>query len=211
MKKRFKKGLTLVEMIVSIAIFIIGMAGFTMLASKSWKANGFIMESGKITMIANTAIEKTASDLRKVRLPCAGVNNLYYPIQSGDGFDLQVYLDDDNDEIVERVHYFLDGQTLKKGIRKPSAGCVFAPGDDAASIKTVANYVMNENTQPIFSYYNSNYPGDNVNNPLNTAPLAIDQVKLIKIHLWINIKPLTAPDNVNFETFIGLRNLNENL
>ncbi|KKP97927.1 MAG: hypothetical protein UR99_C0005G0023 [Candidatus Moranbacteria bacterium GW2011_GWD2_36_12] len=71
---------------------------------------------------------------------------------------------------------------------------------------------MNESSQPIFRFYNQDYPGDIVNNPLSTSPsLAVDQVRLIRVHLWINIKPLTAPDNVNFETFVNLRNLNENI
>lgn len=193
---------------VAIAILILIMGGFTMLASKSWKMKSFILESGQTSSLISKAIDILTDDLRKVRQ----ADNGDYAIKSGDNFSLTVYLDEDKDGKTERVHYYLDGQILKKGITKPSAGMppTYPSGDQR--VQDIANYVMNTTSQPIFYYYNKDYPGDTTNNPLAVAPaLAVDQVKLVRVHLWINIKPLTAPDNINFETFIDLRNLNENL
>jgi len=200
--------MSLVEMMVAIAILILIMGGFTMLASKSWKMKSFILESGQTSSLISKAIDILTDDLRKVRQ----ADNGDYAIKSGDNFSLTVYLDEDKDGKTERVHYYLDGQILKKGITKPSAGMppTYPSGDQR--VQDIANYVMNTTSQPIFYYYNKDYPGDTTNNPLAVAPaLAVDQVKLVRVHLWINIKPLTAPDNINFETFIDLRNLNENL
>jgi len=176
-----------VEMLVAITILVLIMGGLTALLSRGWKVRSFVMEEGDVTKIAAAGIDSLSSD-----------------------FDLVVYLNDDDDDVVERAHYFLEDNQLKKGIRNPDANCVFASGDETETV--VANYVMNESSQPIFRFYNQDYPGDIVNNPLSTSPsLAVDQVRLIRVHLWINIKPLTAPDNVNFETFVNLRNLNENI
>lgn len=204
----FKKGLTLVEMLVSIVIFMLIMGGFVMLFNKSFKANSFVIEEGETTRIATAAIDILAGDLRKVRQ----ADNGDYAIKSGNDFDLVVYLDDDSDGITERVHYYLDGDNLTKGITKPNTALPPVYPNEDQTIKTIANYVMNTSSQPIFYYYNKDYPGDIVNNPLNISPvLEVDQVKLVRVYLWINIKPLTAPDNVVFETFIDLRNLNENI
>ena len=70
----------------------------------------------------------------------------------------------------------------------------------------MANYVVNERDNPIFYYYNGNYPGDTVNNPLAT-PTSPGAIRLIRVHLYVNINPIHAPDNINIESFVTLRNL----
>lgn len=208
--KSGKKGMTLVDVMVAISIFTIGIGGFTMLFARSWKVNSFIIEEGNTVRIASRGVQTVVKDLRKIRQ----ADNGDYAIKSGDDFNLTVYLDDDRDGVTERVHYFLDTDTnqLKKGVTDPVAGTppTYPAGDQTVTV--VADYVMNTPTQPIFYYYNKDYPGDIVNNPLNLSPtLPVAQVKLIRVLLWVNIKPLTAPDNVNFESFVDLRNLNENI
>jgi type II secretory pathway pseudopilin PulG len=206
--KKIKKGMTLIDMIIAIGIFSMGMIGFTILFVRVWKSNSFIMEEGQATMMASRTIQQLVESLRKIKQ----ADNGEFAIKSGNDFNFTVYLDDDNDGITERVHYFLVGESFKKGVTKPNAGTppTYPSGDQVITI--MANYVTNTAAQPIFYYYNKDYPGDIVNNPLNISPtLPIDKVKLVRIKLWINIKPLTAPDNVNFESFVDLRNLNENL
>jgi hypothetical protein len=106
------------------------------------------------------------------------------------------------------VHYFLEGNTLKQGVSEPIAGTpiTYPAGDD--TVTTLATSVINAANQPVFSYYNKDYPGDTVNNPLET-PLAVEEARLIKVHLLMNIDPLKAPDNINIESFAELRNLND--
>jgi type II secretory pathway pseudopilin PulG len=206
--KKIKKGMTLVDMLIAIGIFSMGMIGFTVLFVRVWQSNSFIMEEGQATMMASRTVQQLIESLRKVKQ----ADNGEFAIKSGDDFNFIVYLDDDNDGVTERVHYFLAGESFKKGVTKPTTGTppVYPNGDQVITI--MANYVTNTAAQPIFYYYNKDYPGDIVNNPLNISPtLPIDKVKLVRIRLWINIKPLTAPDNVNFESFVDLRNLNENL
>jgi prepilin-type N-terminal cleavage/methylation domain-containing protein len=200
-----KKGMTLVEMLVAVAILTLGMGGFTMLGSKSWKMNAFVIEAGNATNKATRAINDTVKNLRKIRQADDGS----YPIKAVGNNSLTVYIDDDNDKITEQVHYYLDSgtQTFRKGVSKPSGSPVTYPSGDQTTT-VVTNYVVNTSSQPIFEYYNGNYPIDKTNNPL-ASPNPAD-VKLVKIRLWINIKPLTAPDNVNLESFVEFRNLNEN-
>ena len=60
----------------------------------------------------------------------------------------------------------------------------------------------------MFSYYNKDYPADTENNPVST-PADVSEIRLIKIFLKINIDPNRAPDNIQQETFVELRNLND--
>lgn len=205
MRKQTFKAMTLVEVMVSIAIMLIAMEGFTLLFVKSWDTNKFILEEGLASAAASRATNKILSELRHVRQ----ADNGDYPVESGSDFDLKVYLDVDKDGVTERVHYFLDQATdeLKKGITNPLATTPisYPAADDSVSVMT--NYVVNESTDPVFYYYNQNYPGDTVNNPI-ASPVAVDQVRLIRVHLYVNINPVHAPDNINIESFADLRNLN---
>lgn len=197
--------MTLVELMVSIAIMLIAMEGFTLLFLKSWDTNKFIVEEGLASAAASHATNRIIRELRHVRQ----ADNGDYPVESGSDFDLKVYLNIDDDTATERVHYFLDLDTdqMKVGITNPtgSAPVSYPAADDSVSVLT--NYVVNENTDPVFYYYNQNYPGDTVNNPI-ASPAAVDQIRLIRVHLFVNINPVHAPDNINIESFADLRNLN---
>lgn len=190
---------------MAIAIMLIAMEGFTLLFLKSWDTNKFILEEGMASAAASRATGKIVSQLRSTRQ----ADNGDYPVESADDFDLKVYMDIDKDGVTERVHYFLDQATdqLKVGVTNPVAGTPvsYPAADDTVSI--LANYVVNENTNPVFYYYNQNYPGDTVNNPIAT-PATIDQIRLVRVHLYVNINPVHAPDNINIESFADLRNLN---
>lgn len=199
------KAMTLMEVLVAIAVMLIAMEGFTLLFVKSWDTNKFILEEGLASAAASRATNKIIGELRHVRQ----ADNGDYPVESGSDFDLKVYLDVDKDGVTERVHYFLDQDTdeLKKGVTNPltTQPISYPAGDDSVSVLT--NYVVNESTDPVFYYYNENYPGDTANNPIAT-PAAVDQVRLIRVHLFVNINPVHAPDNINIESFADLRNLN---
>lgn len=203
-RRKRLKGLTLVEMLVAIFILSAGMLGFSLLFSTSWKSNKFILETGVTSIRVNRASTEIINNLRKVRQ----ADNGDYPIQSGDDFDIQVYLDVDNDGVTERVHYWLDdtNDRLMRGIREPSASVppTYAAGDGTTSV--IAEYVVNDATQPLFYYYNENYPGDTVNNPLVT-PAAIGDIRLVRVLIRMNIDPIKAPNNINIESFADLRNL----
>jgi prepilin-type N-terminal cleavage/methylation domain-containing protein len=206
MEKRTKtlRGMTLVELMVAISIMLIAMGGFTTLFLQSWKTNGFILETGLASSAASRAVGVAVSELRTVQ---QGENG-DYPIEAGDDFELIAYIDIDNDGVTERVRYFLEDGQFKRGVREPSATqpVTYANGDGAVMV--LASDIANEPTEPLFNYYNEDYPGDTVNNPLGT-PIAVRDARLAKIRLVINIDPNNAPDDTNIESFVQFRNLND--
>lgn len=201
------KGMTLIELLVAIGVMLIVMEGFTLLLVRVWDTNKFILEEGIASSAASHATNKIISELRRVRQG----NNGDFPVESGSSFDLKAYLDVDNDGVTERVHYYLDtdADELKKGIANPldTTPVTYPEGDD--SVMTLTTYVVNTDDNPVFYYYNRNYPGDTANNPL-VVPLgsSVSDVKLIRVHLLVNIDPVHAPNNINIESFADLRNLN---
>lgn len=198
------KAMTLVEVLATIAIMLITMEGFTLLLVKSWSMNKFIIEEGLASAAASRATNKIITRLRSVRQ----ADNGDFPVESGDDFDLKVYIDIDDDDDTERVHYFLDLDTdqLKVGITDPVGTTPISYPADDDNVSVLTNYVVNEDTNPVFYYYNKNYPGDQVNNPLAT-PINVEDARLIRVHLLVNIDPIRAPNNINIESFADLRNL----
>lgn len=195
--------MTLVEMMVAIFILLIAMEGFTLLFLRSFQSNSFILEEGLASAAAARAVNEVVGNLRKARQ----ADNGAYPVASGSDFDLKVYIDIDNDGATERVHYYLSDAKLYQGVTNPNAGLpvTYPSGDQVTTL--LLDYVVNTGAQPIFYYYNKDYPTDVVNNPLAT-PITVNTAKLIRVHLWVNIDPIKAPNNINIESFAELRNLN---
>jgi len=204
MRRKNAKGMTLVELMVAISIMLIGMEGFTLLFLKSWNSNKFILEEGIASANASHAVGKLIKQLRSVKQ----ADNGDFPVESANDFDLKTYIDIDHDGVTERVHYFLDLTTdeLQIGVTNPigSTPVSYPTSDDTVSVLT--KYVANTDASPLFSYYNKNYPGDTVNNPIAT-PADVSAIRLIKVHVLVNIDPVHAPNNVNIESFVDLRNL----
>lgn len=196
--------MTLLELLIAISVALIAMEGFTYLFLKTWDTNKFVLEEGMASAAASRATNKIVIQLRAVQQ----ADNGDYPIESADDFDLVFYCDVDDDGVVERVHYYLDqaNDQLNMGVSNPIAGNpVTYPNSDEV-VTVVTSYVVNESDNPIFFYYNDNYPGDTVNNPLST-PTNVGNIQMIKVHLYVNINPVHAPDNINIESFVDLRNL----
>ena len=196
--------MTLVEMMVAITILTLAMAGFTLLFIRSLQTNAFTIEEGMTAMSTSRTVDAITSVLRRVRQG----DNGDFPIVSASAFDLKVYVNIDDDAATERVHYFMVGDLLKRGIANPIAGTpvTYPAGDD--TVATVATYVVNESNEPLFSYYNKNYPGDTANNPLS-GTISVSDVRLIRVWVRMNIDPIRAPNNINIESFAELRNLND--
>ncbi len=201
--KKTLKGMTLVEMLVAIFILIAGMGGVTALFMNGWKTNKFVLETGNASFLASRAVNSMISDIRKVRQ----ADNGDYPIESGDQFSLKAYMDIDGDGVTERVHYYLDNGAIYRGITDPAATTPISYPSSDQTTQLIANYISNTNAQPVFYYYNRDYPSDTTNNPLAT-PVSVENVQLIKIRLLVNIDPINAPNNINVESFVELRNLN---
>jgi len=204
MKIKSYKGLTLIETIVAIAIFTIGIEGFTILLSRSWTQNAYTIEMGQTSMAASQAVNRVVGYIREARQGDNGA----YPVVSADDNDLVIFSDYDRDGQTERLHFYRSASDLLMGIREPSSGFPITYASGYGEIKTITSCVVNDADNPIFAYYDADYPEDSVNNPVNTPALAPD-IRLVRITIHININPDRAPDNVEIRSFAEMRNLND--
>lgn len=196
--------MTLVEMLVAITLLLLGLQATTLVFARITKSKAYSLEMGRSAFVVSRSIGDLTQYLRRARQSDAGS----YPIVSADDNDLVVYSDYDKDGETERLHVYFTGNKVYMGIRRPSGGfpVTYAAGDEQTL--QLADHILNGAGDPVFSYYNSGYPQDVDHNPVAT-PANVSEIRLIKIFLKINIDPNRAPDNIQQETFVELRNLND--
>ena len=203
-KNIFKIGFTLVETLVAIALLLIGTAATTLLFSKIMQSKAYSLEMGRSAFVVSRSVGELTQYLRQTKQSDAGA----YPIVSADANDTVFYSDYNKDNKTERLHVYLSNGKVYMGVRNPSATfpVTYATGDESTT--QIADHIVNTSDDPMFSYYNKDYPADTENNPV-TTPADVSEIRLVKIFLKINIDPNRAPDNIQQETFVELRNLND--
>lgn len=204
-KHFFQQGLTIIEMLITIFIFALMMGGSVFLLSQIYKRYGFAMEQGISVNKTQRAMKIIIEEIRRARQADSGA----YAIENADSFDFVFYSDIDADGVTERVHYYLENNKIKKGIAEPSGNPPSYPVNDQ-SISTIAEYIQNAIDQPLFSYYNSNYPNDQINNPLDTPVAQVNKIRLVKVDIFFNLDPYRTPDNIRLESYVEMRNLKDN-
>jgi len=196
-------GFTLTETIITLGIFLLVTTAITAFIAQGFRVNRFTLhQSGAISQ-ARKGMDFLVKEIREA----SPAENGSYPIEIADDQNLIFYSDIDADELVEKIRYFLDGTNLKKGITEPTG---FPPEySEAEQITTISQYIRND-TDPLFYYYNRDYPNDTENNPLDT-PAAVNEIKLIRIFLEVNVDPGQAPKHFILISNSQIRNLKDNL
>jgi len=193
-------GFTLIEVLVSSAILVILAMGFLSIQYvlsqnqvSAWR-NYLSIES------ANVAMSAIVHELRDARASDIGS----YTLEVANDQEIIFYSDYDYDGVVERIRYSLSGYNLTKGIVEPSGSPLSYP---LASEKTkVVSDIVQNATQPIFYYYNSDWPSDTTNNPL-TASDRIAEARQVKIILITNADPDDTKNDYVLESDVRLRML----
>ncbi len=197
-----KNSFTTIELIVVIGIFaLISIIVF------GWQKNIFYLQNLFQTRLKTQEnIRKTIKDfIAEVRT--AQYSSLgSYPIEQANKDSFIFYSNIDNDHLIERIRYFLDGNKLKKGIIKPSGQPLSYNQSDEKIIEIVDN-LINPNNE-IFAYYDKNYDGDD---PPLPQPVDVLQIRLVKITIIVDENPNRPPGPITGTTQVSIRNLKDNL
>lgn len=193
--------MSLVELIVatSILVILIGMLSLMML--RAFYINRFTIEQGMNVAEVQKTIRSFTAKLREAKQSDAGG----YLIELADDNELTFFANIDSDDATERLHYFVEDNKLKLGVSESSGFPVEYPVNDE-SVRIVGNGIVNTSSQPMFQYFNRDYPTDIVNNPLTTPVDPVD-VGMVKIDLYVNVNTIEVPDSTHMETFIRPRNV----
>ncbi|MFA6476228.1 MAG: prepilin-type N-terminal cleavage/methylation domain-containing protein [Candidatus Paceibacterota bacterium] len=176
MKKNFNnlKGLTLIELLVAISISLLVGIAVINFGRDIFYQNYLVSKSLVSENEAKSTLSRIVTELRRAVPAGTGA----YPLDTVSSTTLIFYSDTNGDGVSERLHYWRDGLSLKRGLTSPSGSpYTYSPTDGSVGI--AVNTLINA-TGTIFSYYDQNYDGSS--SPLS-LPVNVASVRLIKIDL----------------------------
>jgi len=176
-KKSKQKGFTLVEVLLSLAIFVILTYGVTLLFT-----NISVISNQKSILLNSVDRAKRvafnfASELRNIT---NGSDGSFALNQAG---DFQIIFYTNAGAKTNRIRYYLSGNTLYKGVIVPT-GTPLTYNPATETITAIPLYLVNSTT-PVFYYYNDSYDGTGSS---LSQPINVNNVKYIKINLMLQNK-----------------------
>lgn len=183
----------MIEIAFSIAIIGVLMSLGADFIKTGFQAVTFGAEQADATENGRKAMESVSIDVREAAQSERGD----YALASAQPQDFQWYGDINNDGKTEFIRYYLNGSDLIRTVTLPDAGNQYTIAGDTT---TIAQFINNQ-ALPIFTYYNAN----------NAITANINEIRLIKVFLMVNVTPAIMPNDYEIETDIQLRNLKDNL
>ncbi len=191
-----KRGFTLIETLVLLAVFTIIVMAIVSSLRFVYKGQRFAFEQADATRSARTGIERAVRDLRETSYADDGA----YPIVAMATSSVTFYSDFDNDNKIERIRYFLDGTDFKRGIVE-SAGDPPMYTTSTEVVTTVSDNVRNTAVGvPLFTLYDK--AGAVVSDFSE-----IDELAFVLVRIVVNLHPERAPDDFELRSSAALRNI----
>ncbi|MDP3964103.1 MAG: prepilin-type N-terminal cleavage/methylation domain-containing protein [bacterium] len=197
-------GISLVEAIVSLAIFSLVLTLVYTFFTQGNRIQSYNNEQQLAVQSARRGVQTMVKELREASTGDDGS----YILSLANDQEIVFFSDTDADLVIERIRYFLDGTSLKKAVTEPT-GDPIEYLDANEEVSVLSEFIRND-TDPIFTYYNGDFPGDDVNNPLPT-PSRLTETKMMDVYLKVNVFTNRSPDDIEVSSYVQIRNLKTNL
>lgn len=191
-----RRGFTIIEMLVVIAITAAVGGALTGMIQYFYQSNAYLLEQTDALDNARRAMLDAVQTLREASYGDDGS----YPVAAAATSTVTFYADVNNTGSVEKVRYYLSNGTLYRGVTN-SAGTPPVYTGQAEATTTVAAYVRNASSTPLFTYY------DHTGAVLSSTSTPISQISAVTISVWIDLNPNRAPNVFNLSETATLRNL----
>lgn len=203
MKVINSKGFTLMELLIAIGIFSLVITGSTWFVIHGLRYNNIIWEQLAVQNEGRRAVQNFVDDIRRSEESSLGA----YSLAKTDEYEIIFYANIDEDNAKERIHYWLDNGTLKRGITNPTGNPLSYPTADE-NIVDISHSVVNfQKNVPMFLYFDENYTGAE---SALTEPVTVIEVRLVKIQLELEKDPNKTPVPLHVESLGQIRNLKMN-
>ncbi len=188
--------MTLIEVLAVIAITaVVGIALNSTVVS-FYRSNAYLLEETEALGNARQGIGDAVRITREANYGDDGA----YPISAAATSTITLYSDIDNDKAVEKVTYTLLNGTLYRATVN-AAGTPPSYTGQPVTTNTVAQFVRNSSTTPLFQYY------DSAGVQLSTTSTDISKIASISIQLLVDLNPVRAPNVFTLTESATLRNL----
>lgn len=203
-KRKTTRGFTLVEIVVVAAITAIISVGVMALFRDTVGFNRAVQDSLRGQNEARRILRPFANEARGATRSVQGA----FPIESASSSQFIFFSDIDDDGNAERIRYYLEGDSFKKGVTY-SSGSPLSYATTSEEIIDIVHDVVSTST-PVFNYYDTNYDGATTTSPLSW-PVSPSTVRLVKVTLTVDRDPNSPPAPFTITTQVSFRNLKTNL
>lgn len=188
-------GLSLIEVVVWIAVFISAMLALTTSLLFFYRTSNYAIQQASATASAQRGIDTMIRTIREASYASNGA----YPIVSLAANDFKFYADIDSDVGIERVHHYLSGTALLKGVVEPSGDPAVYTGAETVSTTSVDVRNIAQSTS-LFTYYDKN-------GTLISDYAKIGNVRYVSATLLVDVDPNKSPIPLTLRSSAALRNL----
>jgi prepilin-type N-terminal cleavage/methylation domain-containing protein len=205
MKKIFPKnhssGFTLIEIITVIFILTIIGVSIANFQSDVFSFNRTLTDNLTTQDEITRAFKVMSTEIRSMSFSNKGA----YPLIEALPASLIFYNDINADGRKEKIRYFVEGTTLKRGVTESAGNShIYNPQNEV--ISDLIHNVVNEGGN-IFTYYDSDYDGFSLG---QTEALNTNDIRLVKIDILIDTDTSQSPETTSFTTQISIRILKDN-
>lgn len=191
-----KKGMTLIECVVWIAVLISAMLALSSAVLYFYRTNQYVVQSAVAIASAQHAMDIAVRAIRTASYSNTGA----YPIISIAPNQISFYANvTPNDTNFQQVRFFTQGTSLEEGIIEPSGD---PPSySNPETITNLSNYVQNiPDATSTFVYY------DQSGNQINDYS-KFGNVRFVVINIVVDVATSTLPVQLILNSSAALRNL----
>lgn len=197
MRTEQQKGMTLVEMIVTVAMFSLISLAIANALVMFYRANAYTLEQAYEVNSARRGLELLTRDLREMTYSDDGT----YPLAQMATNSIAFYSDVDRDNSVEYIRYVLSGTTLFKYVYNATGSPIAYPTTTPSETHVVSQYVRNvSQATSTFRYY------EDGGKP-SSATSTVTDIRYILMTLIINVDPNRSPGEFTLRSTAAPRNL----
>jgi prepilin-type N-terminal cleavage/methylation domain-containing protein len=190
-----KKAFTLIEMVVVIAILGLVGGALSSIIQYFYRSNDFVLQEQTAVGSARQGLWVAMNNLREASYGDDGA----YPIGTAATSSLVFYADVNGSSDVQQIRYYLQNGTLYRGVTY-ATGTPLSYAGQTQSTTTIATYVVNATSSPIFHYYDST-------GNLLSSPVTIVNIAAIQTTLQIDVDVHRTPGTYSLVGSATLRNL----
>lgn len=197
-----QRGMTLVEVIVTVALFAILMLVVTNSIHQMYRYNAYTFAQAYQVQNARLGMQAFIRDVREMTFADDGT----FPLAVMEPHRIAFYSDIDRDDSVEYVEFAYNGSTtIVKSLYNATGSPPVYDTSSPDEVIVLSRYVQNDlQATSTFFYY------DNTGTQV-TDSSSITDVRYVEAQIIVNIDPVRDPGQYMLRSSAALRNVKENL
>lgn len=202
---KYKKkitGFTLIEILIVAGLLVLFLVALTTFGRDLFVFNDRYSLSFSADSNAKSALKKLTAELRAAESSATGG----FLIETAASTSLTFFSDPDDDEARERLRYFIEDNSLKRGLTEPSGNPVVYEVEDEKVQTLIADLLTASST---FIYFGNDYDGSASATPL-IEPTDVQAIRMARFVFVIQASSKRAPAPYTVQSEVMIRNVKDN-